>query len=265
MSSKKKERKIIFKTPEQIKNIRQSWKLLNELLYLLYNSAKVWVNSLDLEKIAEGFMKQNNVTWSFKWYDWYPANLCLSVNECVVHAIPSDYILQNWDLLKIDTWVNYKWWISDSAISVVIWWEVANPEAFRLIKSTKKALDWAIKYVLPWKPIYDYSEKIFQSVTNDWFSILKTLTWHWVWVEVHEAPHVYNYPHDSTKKNFFQANMVVCLEPITAFTSTDVVEKKPNKRNLYTKNWDLWAQREYMVLITENGYEILSGITEDLF
>lgn len=260
----KKERKIIFKTPEQIKNIRQSWKLLNELLYILYNSTKVWVNLLDLEKISEDFMRKNNVKWAFKWFEWYPANLCLSVNECVVHGIPYNYNLKNWDLLKIDSWVTYKWWISDSAISIIVWWELANPIWYTLVKSTKNALDQAIKKVWPWKLIYDYSNEVSYQITKDWFSILKTLTWHGVWVEVHEPPHIYNYPHENTKKTEFQPNMVVCFEPITAISSTDIVEKKWQPWNLYTKKWDFWAQREYMLLITENWYEILSWITENI-
>lgn len=258
------ERRVIIKTPQQIANIRQSWKLLNELLYILFHATKVWTNLLELEDIAENFMRKNNVRWAFKWYEWFPTNLCLSVNDCAVHGIPCDYVLQNWDLLKIDCWIVYKWWISDSAICVPVWWEIANPEWYKLAKSTKKALDIAIKKIWPGKMVFDYADTVENSIINDWFSILKTLTWHGVWVEVHEPPHIYNYPHEKTKQIKLVPNMVICLEPITAITSNDIVEKEWQDWNLYTKKWDLGAQREYMVLITESGYEILSGITEEI-
>ena len=102
-------------------------------------------------------------------------------------------------------------------------------------------------------------------ILNDWFSVLGKLTGHGVWNKVHEKPHVYNTPNGEMKNIFFKPGMVLAIEPITAVNSTDFVSRPGNDWNLYCKNKDLWAQREYTILITEDGYEILSGITEDLF
>lgn len=253
--------KIIIKTPEQIKNIRKSGEYLNKLLKLMKKEAKAWVSLIELEIIAQDFMDKNNIKWAFKWYSWFPANLCLSVNDCVVHGIPDDYILKNGDLLKIDTGVIYNKWISDSAIAVVIWGEMANPLAYELMVTTKRALDAWLEKVWPGKYIYDFSREVYNIMKNSWFNIIKSLTGHGVWVKVHEKPNIYNWPHPDTKKTKFKPWMVVCFEPITAIKSDDIVLHN-NDRNLYCKKWDLWSQWEYMVLITENGYEILSGLTE---
>lgn len=253
-------KQILIKTPKQIQNITESGKYLNELLTLVYTNCKAGVSLLELEIIAENFMKKNNVKWAFKWFNGYPANLCLSVDDCVVHWIPDDYILKNGDLLKVDTGVNYEKWISDSAFSIVIGWEYNNQLWYELLETTKQALDNWLLEIWPWKPIYNFSKTVFNTVKNGGFEVIKDLTWHWVWVSVHEPPHIYNRPHSSTKNITFQEWMVIALEPITAVKSTQVILRWNNDWNLYCKKWDLWAQREYMVLITENGYKVLSGL-----
>lgn len=252
---------IIIKTQEQIKNIRKSGQYLTQLLGILRKNCKVWVSLIELENIAQDFMDKNNVKWAFKGYDWFPANLCLSVNDCVVHGIPDDYVLKNGDLLKVDCGIIYNKWISDSAFAIVIGWEMANPLAHELNVTTKRALDLALEKVGPWKYIYEFSKEVYNIIKNNWFNVVKSLTWHWVWVKVHEKPNIYNRPHPDTKKTKFEPWMVVCFEPITSIKSDDIVLHE-NDWNLYCKKWDLWSQWEYMVLITDTGYEILSWLTE---
>ena len=254
-----------IKDKKQIANIRESGKHLTTLLRLLYTKAKAGISLIELEFVAEHYIKEHNLKWAFKGYEWYPANLCLSVNDCVVHGIPDAYILKNGDVLKIDCWITYNGWITDSAITIVIGGELANPLWYALAKATKKWLDEAIKYIWPGKAIYEYSHRVHQIILNEWFSILGKLTWHGVGNKVHEQPHIYNTPNPEMKKILFQPGMVLAFEPITAVSSTDFVHRPGNDWNLYCKGKDLWAQREYTILITDTGYEILSWITEDVF
>ncbi len=256
---------IEIKNGKQIANIRESWKHLTKLLRLLHSKSKAGISLIELEFVAEHYIKENRLKWAFKGYEWYPANLCLSVNDCVVHGIPDEYMLKNGDVLKIDCGINYQWWITDSAITVVIWWEVANPLGYELMKTTKKWLDEAIKYIWPGKTIYEYSHRVYSIITNAWFSVLGKLTGHGVGNKVHEKPYVYNTPNPDMKHIILQPGMVLAFEPITAVTSTDFHHRPGNERNLYCKDGDLWAQWEYTILITKDGYEILSWITEDLF
>ncbi len=261
----KKMKKIIYKTDSQIKKIRESWKYLNELLLLIFKNAKEWIKLIELEKLAEKYIENKWVKWAFKWYMDFPANLCLSVNDCVVHWIPNEYKLKYWDLLKIDSWINLNWWISDSAVAKIIWWKKANPLWYKLLKSTKDALDKWIQQILPNKEIYYFSKTVYEHIIMNDFFVIKDLTWHWVWVNVHEWPYIFNYPHPYTKKIKFKKNMIIALEPITSINSETVYIDEKNWRNMYTKHWDLWAQREYMLLITENWIEQLSWIKENIY
>lgn len=256
---------IEIKSAKQIANIRESWKHLTALLRLLHSKAKAGISLIELEFVAEHYIKEHKLKGSFKGYEWFPANLCLSVNDCVVHGIPDEYILKNGDVLKIDCGITYNGWITDSAITVIIWGEAANPLWYELMKATKKGLDESIQYIWPGKSIYEYSHRVYSIITNEWFSILGKLTGHGVGSKVHEKPHVYNTPNPDMKKIIMQPGMVLAFEPITAVTSTDFKHKPGNERNLYCKDGDLWAQREYTILITKDGYEILSWITDDLF
>ncbi len=256
---------IQIKNDKQIENIRVSGKHLTALLHLLYSKAKAWISLIELEFVAEHYIKEHNLKWSFKWYQWFPTNLCLSVNDCVVHGIPDGYMLKNWDVLKIDCGITYNGGITDSAITVVIGGELANPLGYDLMKITKKALDESIQYIWPGKALFEYSHRVYAKITNAGFSVLGQLTGHGVGNKVHEKPHIYNTPNPEMKKIFFQPGMVLAFEPITAVTSTNFKQKPGNDRNLYCSKWDVWAQREYTILITKDGYEILSWITEDLF
>jgi len=253
---------IIIKTAEQINNIRESGKYLTELLHILYKACKPGVSHLDLEAIAQSYMDKHNLKGAFKGYQGFPANLCTSVNECVVHGIPDETVLKEWDLLKVDCGVIYKEAISDAAFSIVIGWDETNPEAAALIRATKWALDGGLKEVAAWKTTAWYSKVCYEHLEARGFSVIKTLTGHGVGTYVHEQPYIYNYPHPDTHKTIWKSGMVVALEPITAVTSTEYVPSKINDRNLDTKNKDLGAQREYTLLITDNGYEILAGIQE---
>ena len=172
-----------------------------------------------------------------------------------------DYVLKNGDLLKIDAWVIYEKWYSDSAISVVIWWELANPLAHELITVTKNALDSWIATIQPGKSMYDYGNTVSTIVRQAWFKVLKDLTWHGCGNAVHERPYVFNYGHPDMKKQFFTPWMVLCFEPITAVMSEDFYMEYWDEW-MYTQHWDLWCQWEYMLLITEKWYEMMSWIIE---
>lgn len=258
-------KKVIIKTAKQIDAIRESCKYLTEMLYLLKDEVKPWVSLLELELFSDQFLKKRNLKGAFNGYDGFPANLCLSVNDCVVHGIPDDYVLKNGDVLKIDSWVIYNWGISDAAISVIVGGGLTNPLWNELVIATKKALDLWLQQVVPWESMYNFSKTVYDTVHGAGFSVIKNLTGHGVGVKVHEAPHIYNYPVRDMGKQFFKPWMVVALEPITAIKSDDIVLWNKNDWNLYCKKWDIGAQWEYSILITENGYEVLAGIQEDLY
>lgn len=250
------------KTLEQIEHIRISWQYLTQLLGELRELCVVWTTTMALEVYAERFLLANNLVWAFKWYGWFPTNLCTSNNECIVHWVPDAVPLVAWDVLKVDCGINYKWWISDAAFSVVIWWDETNPAWAALIRSTKEALDEWIKSIKAWVSWKVFWRAMKQAIESRDLSIIKHLTGHGVWWDVHEEPHIYNRPQNSMKKRSFIENQVIAIEPITALWSESYSEKRWVKHNLYTSLWDLGAQREYTLLVTKWWVEVLAGLEE---
>lgn len=256
-------KKIIIKTADQIEKIRHAGKLLNELLLLTAAGAQPWVTLSALEDKAQLFLDANGVNWAFKWYNWFPANLCLSVNDCVVHGIPDETVLEAGDLLKIDVWVTYMGYLADAAISIIVWGKKHNPQWAKLIMATKQALDKWVQQIVPWRSCMPYAQTVQKTMLQHNCSVIKNLTGHGVWTDVHEAPHLYNRPHQSMQELKRTPGRVVALEPITAVRSTDFKTKPHNERNLYTTKGDLGAQREYTIAIHEDGIEILAGIEDE--
>jgi len=253
-------RQVIIKTPEQIANITEAGKWHTELLHILTKASQAGTTLIEIEAQAQRFLDMHNLTWAFKWFNWFPANCCLSLNDCVVHWIPDETVLKEWDFLKIDVGVVYKWWISDAAVTLVVWWAKHNPEWQKLIDSTKVALDNWLKRIAPGKSFYEYGIEVERTMKNNWFSVIKNLTGHGVGVEVHEAPSIYNRGFKKMKKSIARPWMVIALEPITAVNSKEFIHWTENSWNIYTEHWDLWAQWEYTVVITENWYKVIAWI-----
>lgn len=227
---------------------------------MLYQSVVPGMSLIALQDIAMRYIDHHGLIPAFYNYQWFPGKICLSVNDCVVHGIPDRYILQPWDLLKVDAWIDYQWAISDAAFSIVVWGAETNPDAQALIDATKWALDSWLAYIQAGKELIYRWRHIEQYMKERHYSVIKSLTGHGVGIDVHEAPHIYNHAHKTMRKHRFQTGMVVALEPITAISSDNYIEDAINNRNLYTAQWDLGAQWEYTVLVTDNGPEVLAGI-----
>ncbi len=243
-------------------NLIKSASLLNDLLLYLRGKAKAGVTLQFLEDEAAKFLRMHDVKSSFMGYYGYPANTCLSVNDCVVHGFPDKTVLKDGDVLKIDAGVKYKWSLSDSAITIIVWWNAKNPQWAALIKATKEALDGGLEYVQAGRSVYDFWFFVNNYIKSKGFVVIKNLTGHGISKTLHEEPYVYNYAEPKSKNVFFREGQIVCLEPITAIRSTRALEKRNVEHNLYCEKWDIGVQREYMVEVTKHGPKILSGITE---
>lgn len=253
---------VIPKTSQEIQKIRIAWEHLTTLLWELRLRCVPGATTLQLELYAEQYLSQHHLTGAFKWYSWFPTNLCTSLNDCVVHGVPDDTVLKPWDLLKVDCWVTYKWCLADAAFSIVIWWEDTNTDATHLVHATKDALDESIQVIKPWVVGKTFWKGMKRALTSRNVSIIKNLTWHGVGTDVHEYPSIYNRPQNSMKKRSFVEGMVCAIEPITALSSDSYRQDSSSQHNIYTRDWDLWAQREYTILVTRHWYEILAWLED---
>lgn len=250
----------IIKSKIQIQNIKKSGKYLNELLQLLKKNIKPWVLLLDLEKIAWEYIKDNNLKSSFKWVDNYKYNISVSINDKIFHHIPWKYILKKWDLVTIDSWINYKWWITDSAFTMIVWWYNKNYKAWNMLYVLKNTLDTHIKKFKPGYNMYDFSFDFYNDIISKGFNIIKNSSWHWVWNSLHEEPNIYNWPCEYMKNIILKPWMILAIEPLITWETRIAYTDKNNK--WYTKKWDIWAYFEYTILITNNWYKIISWLKD---
>lgn len=248
----------IIKTKFQIKNIIISWKYLNKLLILLKKNIKAWISLFSLDQITEKFLKDNNLKSSFKWVDGYKYNISVSINNKIFHHIPWKYILKKWDLITIDTWIDFKWWITDSAFCMVVWWEKYNYKAQFMLYFLKNILDKHLNKLKPWYNLYDFSFDFYNDIISTWLNIIKNSSGHWVWNALHEEPWVYFWPCEYMKNIILKPWMIFALEPLITWKTQIALIDKNNK--WYAEKWDIWGYFEYSILITNTWYKIISWL-----
>jgi len=250
---------IYIKSEDEIKALRESGKILRFILGELKEIASEGVSLIDLENKTRELLKKNNAQAAFFGYQPegadhpYPAAICASVNDVVVHGVPSDYILKSGDILKIDMGVVYKGLISDSAITVII--GRSSSKVKKLVGSTKKALEEAIKVCKIGKTIGDIGYVIEKQAKKDGFKVLKGLTGHGVGYEVHEDPVVFNYGHKSTGLKL-KEGMVIAIEPMFSMGSEGIIQNKDESYSSADRS--LTAHFEHTIAITKNGPIVLT-------
>ncbi len=250
---------ILLKSESEIEILGQSGKILSGILKTLEKKAVPGVNILELEQIARKMAKDAGARPSFLGYQPegadkpYPAAICASVNEVVVHGIPTDYILRSGDVIKIDMGIVYEGMCTDSAVTVGI--GKTSPEARKLIASTKKALEEAILAVKRGHHIGDIGYAVEKRAKKDGFKILKGLTGHGVGYEVHEDPVVLNYGKKGTGPEI-KEGMVIAIEPMFSVSTEQIIQNKDESYS--SADGSLTAQFEHTVAVTKNGVIVLT-------
>ena len=188
---------IPIKSQKEIELIAEAGKILAKILKILSHEAKVGTKLSDLNKLAYRLTKQEKAQPAFLGYQPdaaarpFGASICASVNEVVVHGFPSDYKLKSGDVLKIDFGVERNGFFADAAVTIAI--GNISDEAKHLIKTTKLALDKAIKLAKPGKTLGDIGWIISKTSQRAGFKVIKGLTGHGIGLELHEEPTIYNF------------------------------------------------------------------------
>lgn len=246
---------IIIKTPEEIAIMREAGKILHNILEELKGLAKVGITTKELDQHAEKLMQKLGVIASFKNYKGFPATLCTSVNEEVVHTIPNDRKLEDGDILTIDCGVYHKGFHSDSAITILIGNVDEKVKEFCFV--VKKALAEAISKVKPGvqlNVIGDTIQKIIEEKHG--YSVVKELTGHGIGRQLHEDPFVLNYK-DISKGPVLEEGMTLAIEPIVAMGSGEIITLDDNW-TIVTADKMPACQWEHTVAVTKDGCEILT-------
>lgn len=246
---------IPIKTAEEIGKMRISGKILAEVLEKVCKMAQPGISTHELDEFAEKFIRSHGAIPSFKGYHGFPATLCTSINEVIVHGIPkrSD-ILKEGDLLTIDCGVNYKGLNTDAARSIGI--GKISKEKFRLIKTAKIALERAIDIIKPGIHLNEIGKIIQKTVEENGFFIIYDLTGHGVGKQLHEAPIVTNY-FEGKEGPILKESITLAIEPIFS-TGTNNMKTLKDGWTIVTADKSCAAQQENTILITKNGAEILT-------
>ncbi len=246
---------IILKSPEEIEKMRKSNLIVAGILEVLKDSVRPGIATMDLERITEQEIEKRGTRPAFKGYRDYKYCLCTSVNNEVVHGMPSaKRILREGDILSIDFGVLHDGFYGDSAITVPV--GQVDSEAMRLIRVTAESLEKAIDAAREGNRLMDISHAVQSHVEAAGFSVVREFVGHGIGRQLHEPPQVPNFgvPGRGIR---LRAGMVLAIEPMINMGASEV-KVLPDGWTAVTVDGSLSAHFEHTVAITEKGPYVLS-------
>ncbi len=248
---------IRIKTQSQIEGIRASCELLSELLKLLTPMVQPGVSLLEIDKFAKDYIIHHKGYPAFLGFEGYPASLCLSVNETVIHGIPSNRKLVEGDIIGIDGGIILNGYYSDAAITLPA--GKTTQEAEDLMRVTRECLELGIAQVKPGARIHDISRAVFSHATSHGYGVVRQYCGHGVGLEMHEDPQIPNYVSIGPNPRLMPG-MVIAIEPMINAGKPDV-KVLADDWTVVTMDKSLSAHYEHTVLVTETGHEVLTSWT----
>ncbi len=245
---------IILKSKREIDKMRVSNRMVADILHELKAEMQPGITTRELDRLAEEKIRQRGAIPAFKGYRGFPASICTSVNEEVVHGIPSKRVLKEGDLLSIDIGVLYDGYYGDSAITVGI--GKIDAEAEKLLRVTEEALYAGIEQAQVGGFLSDISHAIQQYVEKHHYSVVKVFVGHGIGTSLHEEPQIPNFgPPGRGPK--LREGMVLAIEPMVNIGGSDV-EIREDKWTVVTADRTRSAHFEHTIALTEEGVEILT-------
>ena len=246
---------IQIKSKREIELMREAGRILELTRQMLEEHIKPGISTHQLDQLAENFISNLGATPSFKGYHGFPGSICASINEVVVHGIPSKKeILKEGDIITLDFGVNYKGYHADSATTYPV--GEIKPEIQQLLDVTKKSLYVGLEQAKPGNRVSDISHAIESFVKPYGYGIVEEFTGHGIGRDLHEEPFV---------PNFGKPNQGPILKPGMTFCVEPMINLGTKRVKVLTDNWTTItvdrkpsAHFEQMIVITETGYEILT-------
>ncbi len=245
---------IVVKTRAQIDKMRQAGILVAQTLDLMARLAKPGIRTIDLDAAAEEFILSKGAVPAFKGYMGYPATLCVSIDDEVVHGIPSDRSLKEGQIVSVDVGVNLDGWYGDAARTLCI--GSVSADAKRLLEVTQEALKRGISQAKAGNRLGDISAAVQTYAEEHGYSVVRELVGHGIGQRMHEEPQVPNFGRAHTGPEL-KAGMVLAIEPMLNVGGCEV-SFDADKWTVRTADGSLSAHFEHTVAITESGPEILT-------
>ena len=253
---------ITIKTPEEIEIIVEGGKVLAKIIKELEKKVKPGITTKELDRLVESLIScppkpwaaEDKIKCSFKGYEGFPACLCTSINEEIVHVLPSNRVLKEGEIISLDLGIFYKGFHTDMAITVPV--GKVDPEVLRLIKVTKKALKRGIKKIRPGNTFGDIGNTIQRYVESQGFNVIKDLCGHGIGKKLHEEPKILNYG-KRHKGEKIKEGMIFCLEPMVVAGDWKI-KKSSDGYGFKTVDGSLSSHFEQTIAVTKNGCEVLT-------
>ncbi|WP_022670792.1 type I methionyl aminopeptidase [Hippea alviniae] len=250
---------IVLKSKEEIEKMRVVNRMVGEILNILKNEVKPGITTEYLNRVAEEEAKKRHAKCAFKGYAGFPKSLCTSINEEVVHGIPSKRrVLKEGDIISLDFGLIYDGWYGDSAITVAV--GKIDEKKKKLMQVTREALYRGIQQAKPGNFLYDISAAIQSYVESFGFSSVRDYVGHGIGRQLHEDPQVPNYvPSKTDRGPLLRVGMTMAIEPMIN-AGTWRIKVLKDGWTVVTADGEPSAHFEHTIAITEDGPVILSEV-----
>ncbi len=250
---------ITIKSEKEIELMRHAGYLVSLTHQYLKPFIKPGITTKELDKLAYDFIIEHGGVPTCLGYEGFPSTLCTSVNDEVVHGIPGNYKLKNGDIITIDMVIGYKGYQGDAAWTYAV--GTISDENKHLMEHTEKALYEGVKMVKPGNRIGDVSHAVEKYATENGLSVVRELCGHGIGLEMHEDPDVPNYGREGIGPRL-KSGMVICIEPMLNLGARNVYQLDDGW-TIKTIDGSASAHYEHTVLVTQDGYEILTPRLDD--
>ena len=246
---------VTIKSKKEIQLMREAGKMLEDVHNRLAEIIQPGISTLEIDQFGEKAIRDLGCVPNFLNYNGYPASICVSVNDEVVHGIPrKDRILQEGDIVSLDAGLIHEGYHSDAARTHAV--GKISAEAERLIRVTKESFFEGIKFAKPGNHLFDISEAIQKHVERHGYSVVRDLVGHGIGTHLHEDPQIPNFK-QRRKGIKLRPGMTLAIEPMVNEGEYDVVWLDDDW-TVVTEDGSLAAHYENTIVITEDGCEILT-------
>jgi len=247
---------IIFKSPEEIERMRRAGRAVAATIDRLLEAVRPGMTTADLDRLAERSIRDQGCVPSFKGYKGFPASICTSVNEEVVHGIPGERVIGDGDLLSLDVGAVWEGYHGDAAVSIFVG-AAPDGRAADLVRVTEASLAAGIEHLRAGARISDVGHAVQQVVEAAGFSVVREYVGHGVGRALHEDPQIPNHGQPG-RGPLIRPGLVVAVEPMVNMGDwrTEVLE---DDWTVVTADGSLSAHFEHTIAVTEHGPEVLTA------